>query len=369
MSTIGRGAPGCSSSRLRSFATLAPHAATALYRAMSSRRRLPLVLVCALAACGKKDAVESAPAAAPSAKPSVAAAASTSAPKPAAATNPDKKIAPSKGPATAPAGFTAKSTRKGGAPIAYRFALAYRYEGSPVLHVELSTHQRGCTDVGADERELSAGESIVDLAIAPQVGKDAGVAVVQVAEQTATGTQSFVLGRRADVKVVAGDPMKDVQLVVSNGKALVDAEPVIDGTIIAWGCHVVPSPWAASDPKPIAQPGLTLELGGKKLPIQGAIHRVMRKEIVLSTHALSCTGEAEETEVRLTLSDAGDEVDVTGFAVTGPERAEPQKTPVKVTLQDFYFGRETDDVKLAGAFTVAGLQGKVQGSAKLLSCQ
>jgi hypothetical protein len=137
---------------------------------------------------------------------------------------------------------------------------------------------------------------------------------------------------------------------------------VIDGTIIAWGCRVVPSPWSLSDPKPIAQPGLTLEIDGKKLAIQGAIHQVTRKQIVLSTHALSCTGEAAETDVRLTLSDAGDTVDVGGFAVTGPEHPEPQKTPVKVTLQD------SNDVKLAGAFTVAGHQGRLQGSAKLLTC-
>lgn len=330
-------------------------------------RRLLLVLF-GLAACNKKDAVDAPPSASASAKTSASASASASTPKPAPAST-DKKIAPAKGPATPPPGFTARSTRKGGAPIAYRFALAYRYEGSTVLHVELSTHQRGCTDVGADERELSAGESIVDLAIAPQVGKSTGFAVVQVAEQTAKGTTSFVLGRRADVKVVAGDTLKDVELVVSNGKALVDVEPVIDGTIVAWGCRVVPSPWAASDPKPIAQPGLTLEIDGRKLAIQGAIHRVSRKEIVLSTHALSCTGEASETDVRLTLSEAGDTVDVGGYAITGPEHAEPQKTPVKVTLQEFSFGRETDDVKLAGAFAVAGHEGKLQGNAKLLSCQ
>ncbi len=334
-------------------------------------RRLFSVLVC-VAACSKKDPVETPVATSATAPPSTSASTSTvasAAKKPAPAST-DKKVAPAKGPATAPAGFTARSTRKGGAAIDYRFALAYRYEGSKVLHVELSTHQRGCTDVGADERELSPGESIVDLDVAPQLSSGAETfAVVGVYEQTAKGTKSFVLGRRADVKVVAGNPLEEVRLVVSNGKALVDDEPVVEGTIVAWGCRVVPSPWAASDPKAVPQPGLTLEVDGKKLAVQGAIHRVTRKEIVLSTQGLDCNQEATETDVRVTLSDGGDEVNVGGYGITGAERAEPQKTPLKVVLQAFALGRETDDVELSGAFTVVGHRGKLQGKAKLKSCQ
>lgn len=253
--------------------------------------------------------------------------------------------------------------------MTYRFALAYRYEGSNALHVELSTHQRGCTDVAADERELGAGESIVDLTVAPQLGKSGPWAIVELAEQTAAGTRSFAQGPRGDVKIVAGDPMKDVELVVSNGKPFVDGEPVLDGTIVAWGCRVVQSPWAASDPKPIPHPGMTLEIDGQKLVVQGAVHRVLDKQIVLSTHGLSCTQLASETAAAVTLSESGDEVRVTGLSLAGADQAEPQKTPVKVTLQPFALGRATDDVKLTGAFTIAGHRGKVEGSAKLISCQ
>lgn len=338
---------------------------------MVRARVLPLLFV--LAACEKKDTP--APTVAPAATTSSASSASSPSVAPAPKAKPPsdepKKIAPSKGAATPPPNFTAKSTRKGGTAVAYRFAIAYRYEGSEALHVELSTHQRGCTDVGADERELGAGESIVDLTLAPQIGKSGptGWAVMELAEQTAKGTHSYAQGPRADVKVVAGDPTKDVELVLSNGKPFVDGEPVLDGTIVAWGCRTVPSPWAGSDPKPIPHPGMTLEIDGKKLPIQGAIHCVSRKEIVLSTHGLSCTQPASETAVQLTLSESGDEVGVTGLSIAGGDRPEPQKAPVKVTLQAFSFGRETDDVKLAGPFTVAGHKGKVEGTAKLLSCQ
>jgi hypothetical protein len=332
-----------------------------------------MLLVCGLVVgCEKKDAGSSPTPATSSATPAISASAPPSSSASAKSKPPpsgDKKIAPSKGAATLPEGFTAKSTRKGGAAIAYKFALAYRYEGSKILHLELSTHQRGCTDVGADERELGTGESIIDLAVAPQIGKNPpSFAVVELAEQTDSGTTSFAVGPRADVKVLAGDPMHDVKLVVSNGVALTDDEPLIDGTIVAWGCHVVPSLWDVSDPKPKPQPGLTLDIDGQKLVVQGAVHHVSRKQIVLSTRGLSCTGTAAETEVLVTLSDGGDEANVSGYSIKGAERPETQKTPLKVTLQEYSFGRSTDDVKLAGTFTVAGHRGSVQGSATLLSC-
>lgn len=340
-----------------------------------SRSCLLLALFGLAGACEKKDAGQHAEAASSAPLPVVSASAPPSSSSSAVAKvkppkSGDKKIAPSRGAATPPAGFTAKSTRKGGAPIAYKFALAYRYEGSNVLHVELSTHQRGCTDVGADERELSTGESIVDLTVAPQLGKSGptAFAVMEVFEQTDTGTTSYALGRRADAKVVAGDPMKDVQIVVSNGVARTDGEPVIEGTIIAWGCRVVPSPWT-DEPKPKPQSGLTVDIDGQKVVVQGAVHYVSRKQIVLSTRGLSCTETATETEVLVTISDGGDEANLGGYAIQGADRLEEQKTPVKVTLQDFELGRATDDVKLAGTFTVASHHGSVSGSAKLLSCQ
>lgn len=340
------------------------------------RATVAALLLLSVVACGKKDAP--APAATAGSAPSAAPTTAASTPGTAVAGSPTKppgntpkKIAPSKGTAKPPPDFTARSTRKGGGSIAYRFAIAYRYEGSSALHVELSTHQRGCTDVGADERELGAGESILDLTIAPQIGKSgpSAWAVVELAEQTDAGTRSFAAGPRGDVKVVAGDPAKDVELVVSNGKPFVEGEPVVDGTIVAWGCRVVPSPWAGTDPKPTPAPGLTLEIDGQKLAVQGAVHHVQRKQIVLSTHGLACTQLASETAVRVTLSEAGDEVDVAGLSIAGAGQPEPQKTPVKVTLQAFALGRATDDVELAGTFLVAGHRGKVAGKAKLISCQ
>jgi hypothetical protein len=282
-------------------------------------------------------------------------------------------VSPAGTPATSPEGFTAKGTRKGAPPFAYRSALAYRHVGSAVLHVELSTHARGCSDVGADERLLASGESIADLTLAPQLGKTGPSrwAVMQLADQVATGTTSYVLARRADARVDAADPAREVRVVVSNAKPATLGELVVDGTIVAQGCGVVPDPWAGSDPDLKARPqaGLTLEIDGQKLAVNGAVHFRSRKQIVLSTHPLSCTGDTAESDLDLRLSDDGDKANFGGYAIDAAERDVDLEPPVKVTLQEFKLGRETDDVKLSGAFTIADHHGKLSGSGTLLSCQ
>jgi hypothetical protein len=334
--------------------------------------------------CEKKGAGDSPSSASPSAsltaavKPAVATRPSVSASTPPSASaaskeTPPRRVTAGGGTATIPAGFTAKGTRKGAPAFAYRSALAYRYEGSKVLHLELSTHARGCGDVGADERALADGESIADLALAPQIGKPgpSGWAVMEIADQDAKGTTSYVLARRADARIDAGDPAHEVRVVVSNAKPATAGELVVDGAIVAQGCGAFPDPWAASDPDLKARPQarLTLEIDGQKLAVNGALHFGSRKQIVLSTHPLSCTRDAAEDDVTLRLAENGDRANFGGYMVDAAERDVDLEPAVKVTLQEFKFGRETDDVKLSGAFTIAGHHGKLSGSATLLACQ
>lgn len=336
-----------------------------------------LALPALLLACEKKSggdvAATSATSATPSAKPAAAAPPSASTRASAAPATPPRRVAPAGSVAAPAAAFTARGTRKGAPSFAYRSAIAYRYAGSGVLHVELSTHARGCGDVGADERALAEGESIADLALAPQLGGagPAAWAVMEIADQVATGTTSYALARRASARVDAGDPSQEVRVVVSDPKPATPGELVVDGAIVALGCGVFPDPWAASDPDLKARPqaGLALEIDGRKLAVNGALHFVSRKEIVLSTHALSCTREAAELDVRLRLADGGDEGNLGGYVLVGAERDVELSPPVKVTLQDFGLGRATDEVKLSGEFTIAGHHGKLAGSATLLSCQ
>lgn len=341
-----------------------------------------LALGCSKPSGGDSPAASSsaaASAAAPNAKPaaaarpSAAASVSASASASAAPASPERRVAAAGAPATRPAGFTATGTRKAAPAFDYRWAIAYRYAGSRVLHVELSTHARTCGDVGADERALADGESIAEIALAPQIGKTgpSGWAVMQVADQVATGTASYVLARRADARVDAGDPAKEVRVVVAHAKPSSPGELVVEGAIVAQGCGVFPDHWAAADPdlKPRPQAGLTLEIDGQKLAVNGALHFGSRKQIVLSTHPLSCTGEAVEPDVDLHLSDYGDKANFGGYAIDAAERDVDLEPPVKVTLQEFKLGRATDDVTLSGAFTIGGHHGKLSGSATLLSCQ
>lgn len=64
----------------------------------------------------------------------------------------------------------------------------------------------------------------------------------------------------------------------------------------------------------------------------------------------------------------GDKANLGGYAIDAAERDVELEPPVKVTLQEFKLGRPTDDVKLSGAFTVAGHHGKLSGSGTLLAC-
>lgn len=340
------------------------------------------VLVVGGAACSRTKRGEPAPAAT-SAKPGGAAIPYAVATKPGAAPKGADAPKPKRPPpplATArPAGFDLKASLAKGDAVELRAAVAYRYAGSQVLHVLLSTHARTCTDVRDDvhddahddEHEAAPGEHQVELWIAPQLRAAEGTpqwAIVMAAHESPAKATSLALRRLGDAKVepdtlAADAPAGDVRVTVPEGTALDDLK--LAGTIVARGCGTLPSP--SSEPAPDEQPGLVVEIAGKRLAAKSAFE--IHDRILLSSDPADCKYGGLEPQVTLTLERDGTRGRLGGFLAAPASHSDTDDTltpPLTITTHGRKAGRV--EVVLEGSTTISGLPVKVSGKANLVAC-
>lgn len=191
-----------------------------------------------------------------------------------------------------------------------RNALAWAYEGSPVVHIELSTHARTCKDLDGDHTRLVPGEQVFEVVVAPPLDGKNGWNIGAVFQTNAKGTVSPVIGSYGRATIAASDPK---QTVKGEFASPMTGDVTLTGAFEAKPCGRTPRPEpeaARSEHK-----ALTLEIDGKRVPIMGARYDESRKVVRLSGGGLACGSDPFEEAVELLLED--DEARLIGFAVNG----------------------------------------------------
>lgn len=217
--------------------------------------------------------------------------------------------------------ITAVAKTKEGA-FEMRNALAWAYEGSPIVHIELSTHARTCEDLKGDHTRLVPGEQVFDVVVAPPLDGKTGWNIAAVYHTNASGTVSPVIGSYGRATVTASDPKQTVKAEFASPMT---GDVTLTGSLDAKPCGRTPraEPEAARSERK----ALTLEIDGKRVPIMGARYDESRKTVRLSGGGLACGSDPIEEAVELLLE--ADEARLIGYAVNGETKFDD---PLKYTV-------------------------------------
>lgn len=252
-------------------------------------------------------------------------------------------------------------------PLPLRTALAYS-RGGAALHITLSTHPITCKDIGGEGTVRLAGETTVDVTLAPRLLPDGNSDWRVMRARLGAVTRQGDLG---SAKVTAFDPRKPV-----NGEldlAVIFPPPEahslnLVGRIQAEGCGLRPY---SLDAKVRPQKDLRIELAGKPILVHGAsVTRRPDGDFTLlftsEPHACAIGARGSDFAVTLQLSSTGEakRARVEGYSL-------PKLVEGKVEGMAVRFDAAGDAgvrLELAGTTEINGYRLLLDGNAEAESC-
>lgn len=228
-------------------------------------------------------------------------------------------------------GFTAKVDDK---ELILDSALAFSRGGS-ALHITLSTHPIPCDKIAGAGFKLEPGEFVVDFTLAPVFQPGGKIVWKITGSRLGDVTRQGALG---DVTVLLADPRRTVKIELDD-VALVfpPTKLVLDGTLVAAGCGVIPLTERA---KVRPQKAMRVELNGKRRVINGASVATIKgkRTLRLTTEPHACDKGVQGSDMGIAIALAEDgsaeSLTVTGFGIPRPLRSKPGMLPANVQFDE-----------------------------------
>ncbi|HZO12598.1 MAG TPA: hypothetical protein VFB62_05055 [Polyangiaceae bacterium] len=252
-------------------------------------------------------------------------------------------------------------------PLPLRTALAYS-RGGAALHITLSTHPITCKDIGGEGTVRLAGETTVDVTLAPRLLPDGNSDWRVMRARLGPVTRQGDLG---SAKVTAFDPRKPVSGELELAVIFPPPEAHtlnLAGRIQAEGCGLRPY---SLDAKVRPQKDLRIELAGKAILAHGAsVTRRRDGDLMLlftsEPHACAVGARGSDFAITLQLSATGEakSARVEGYSL-------PKLVEGKVEGMAVRFDTAGDAgvrVEVAGTTELNGYRLMLDGNAEAESC-